>query len=85
LEYYFDFITYISHRKSRTEQFKQDAIKNNLTPEEYKKQWKRYCGKERAFLRKRRIKTKLDQFHLLTQVGQGGYGQVYLAKKKRYR
>jgi serine/threonine protein kinase len=82
LEYYFDFITYISHRKSRTEQFKQDAIKNNLTPEEYKKQWKRYCGKERAFLRKRRIKTKLDQFHLLTQVGQGGYGQVYLAKKK---
>ncbi|KAG4090904.1 kinase-like protein [Neocallimastix lanati (nom. inval.)] len=82
LEYYFDFLTYISHRKSRTEQFKQNAAKNNLTPEEYNKEWKLYCGKERAYLRKRRIKTKLDQFHILTQVGQGGYGQVYLARKK---
>ncbi|OUM69079.1 hypothetical protein PIROE2DRAFT_38608, partial [Piromyces sp. E2] len=82
LEYYFDILTYINHRKSRTEQFKQNAIKNNLSQEEYNKQWKLYCGKERAFLRKRRIKTKVDHFHLLTQVGQGGYGQVYLARKK---
>lgn len=33
-------------------------------------------------LRKRRTKLKLDQFHILTQVGQGGYGEVYLAKHK---
>ncbi|ORX77742.1 kinase-like protein [Anaeromyces robustus] len=82
LEYYFDILTYISHRKNRTEQFKKNAIEKKLTQEEYNKEWKLYCGKERAYLRKRRIKTKVDQFHILTQVGQGGYGQVYLARKK---
>jgi len=33
-------------------------------------------------LRKRRTKLKLDNFHIVTQVGQGGYGEVYLARHK---
>jgi serine/threonine protein kinase len=37
---------------------------------------------EHAILRKRRTKLKLEQFHIVTQVGQGGYGEVYLARHK---
>ena len=30
----------------------------------------------------RRTKLRLTQFHIVTQVGQGGYGEVYLARKR---
>lgn len=33
-------------------------------------------------LRRRRAKLRVDQFHIIAQVGQGGYGEVYLARKK---
>lgn len=33
-------------------------------------------------LRKRRTKTRMDSFHIIAQVGQGGYGSVYLARKR---
>lgn len=42
----------------------------------------KYLGRERAYLRKRRTRLKYGDFNILTQVGQGGYGQVYLAQKK---
>ncbi len=45
-------------------------------------EWKYYCGKERAFLRKRRTRMQLTHFHILSQIGQGGYGKVYIAQKK---
>lgn len=32
-------------------------------------------------LRKRRAKLRVDQFHIIAQVGQGGYGEVYLARR----
>ena len=66
----------------------ESAIENlcgfhpKLTKEEYAKEWKYYCGKERAHLRKRRTRTTMASFHIIKQVGQGGYGQVYLARKK---
>lgn len=37
---------------------------------------------EKSLLRQRRLKPKHKDFQMITQVGQGGYGQVYLAKKK---
>ncbi|EAQ89863.1 hypothetical protein CHGG_06482 [Chaetomium globosum CBS 148.51] len=39
-------------------------------------------GRERANLRKRRVRLRHADFQILTQVGQGGYGQVFLAQKK---
>lgn len=44
--------------------------------------WHKYTGRERANLRKRRTRLRQGDFQILTQVGQGGYGQVFLAKKK---
>ncbi|KAJ3043138.1 hypothetical protein HDV00_005754 [Rhizophlyctis rosea] len=82
LDYYLDLLTYLDQRKQRLEHFKEDAAARNLTKDEQAREWKYYCGKERAHLRKRRTRTTVANFHIVTQVGQGGYGQVYLARKK---
>lgn len=82
LDYYFDLLTYLHKRKMRTMAFKRDAQGQQLSEEESQKAWKYYCGKERAFLRKRRRRTNVGQFQILKQVGQGGYGQVFLARKR---
>ena len=50
--------------------------------EAYETNWRRYTGRERAALRRRRTKLRQADFQVLTQVGQGGYGQVFLAQKK---
>lgn len=47
--------------------------------------WTKYTGRERANLRKRRVRLRHGDFQILTQVGQGGYGQVFLAQKKDTR
>ena len=39
-------------------------------------------AEERELLRRRRTKLRLAQFHIITQVGQGGYGEVFLARKR---
>ncbi|KAI8808160.1 kinase-like domain-containing protein [Cladochytrium replicatum] len=81
-DYYFDLLTYLGERKQRTEAFKARAKDSKVSSEESEKQWKVFCGKERAYLRKRRTRTSVSNFHIITQVGQGGYGQVYLARNK---
>ena len=45
-------------------------------------EWKYYCGQERAFLRMRRTRTHFSGFEVLLQIGEGGYGQVFLTRKK---
>lgn len=81
LDYYFDLLTYVHNRKQRLARFREenDPVDN---PEDYNVNWKQYTGRERANLRKRRTRLRQHDFQILTQVGQGGYGQVYLAQKK---
>ncbi len=50
--------------------------------DEYEAAKSKYLGRERANLRKRRTRLRHGDFQILTQVGQGGYGQVYLASKR---
>jgi serine/threonine protein kinase len=52
---------------------------------EYNEALNQYLGRERANLRKRRTRLRHGDFQILTQVGQGGYGQVFLAQKKDTR
>ncbi|KAJ3090284.1 hypothetical protein HK102_004233 [Quaeritorhiza haematococci] len=82
LDYYFDLFTYLHQRKMRLERFKQAMRERGASDEEYAKEFKYFSGKERAHLRKRRTRMRVTNFHILTQVGQGGYGQVFLARKK---
>lgn len=49
---------------------------------EYQKERAKLMAYERELLHKRRTKLRLQQFHIVTQVGQGGYGEVFLARKR---
>ncbi|KAI9095122.1 serine/threonine protein kinase, AGC family [Phlyctochytrium arcticum] len=81
LDYYFDLLNYLDQRRTRLNRFKDDMATSDLPPQEQSRQWTYLCGKERAHLRKRRTRLRLANFSIITQVGQGGYGQVFLAKK----
>ncbi|KZS90293.1 AGC/NDR protein kinase [Sistotremastrum niveocremeum HHB9708] len=81
LDYYFQQLGYLASRKNRKELFERDTQERALTQSEYTKEFKSYCGRERVLLRRRRTKLKVDQFHIIAQVGQGGYGEVFLARK----
>lgn len=81
-DYYFDLLTYLNGRKKRLNLFKETSTRPEIDPGQAGLEWRSYCGRERALLRKRRTKLKLDSFHIIVQVGQGGYGEVYLARHK---
>jgi len=86
LDYYFDLLSYVHNRQTRLTQFKDANPLPPSTPEEeYQAILNKYLGRERAYLRKRRTRLQYGDFQILTQVGQGGYGQVYLAQKKDSR
>jgi len=73
-------------RQNRLNHFKSEYPDPPETPEEtYNPVWQKYTGRERANLRKRRVRLRQGDFQILTQVGQGGYGQVFLAQKKDTR
>ncbi|KAF8480764.1 AGC/NDR protein kinase [Russula ochroleuca] len=82
LDYYFQLLGYISARKERRAKFDEDTTSRNLAPADFSREFKSYCGRERVLLRRRRAKLRVDQFHIMAQVGQGGYGEVYLARKQ---
>ncbi|KAI0727601.1 kinase-like protein [Fomitopsis betulina] len=82
LDYYFQLLGYLSARKERRSNFDEDTAARQLTSAEYAKEYKSYCGRERVVLRKRRTKLRVEQFHIIAQVGQGGYGEVFLARKQ---
>jgi cell cycle protein kinase DBF2 len=86
LDYYFDLLSYVGARQTRLNHFKSEFPEPPETPEEtYNPVWQKYVGRERANLRKRRVRLRQGDFQILTQVGQGGYGQVFLAQKKDTR
>ncbi|RKP37573.1 kinase-like protein [Dimargaris cristalligena] len=82
LDYYFDLLSYIKHRKGRFQKLKDDLRKIQVTQNQAQLAWRRYCADETAYLRRRRIRTQEKEFNILAQIGQGGYGQVFLARKR---
>lgn len=86
LNHYFDSLRYLSDRRSRATAFKARTNISDLTVARsdttQNTEVTSYLGRERVHLRKRRTKLKLASFHIITQVGQGGYGEVFLARKR---
>ncbi|CAL9732423.1 cell cycle protein kinase Dbf2p [Monosporozyma unispora] len=86
LDYYCDMFDYVISRRQRTkkvmEYIEQQKVLNNTPVEQLNNEWFGYLQQEHDVLRKRRLKPKHKDFEMITQVGQGGYGQVYLARKK---
>lgn len=86
LDYYYDLLSYVGTRQNRLQNFRAEYPEPPVTPHEtYDPLWQKYVGRERANLRKRRVRLRQGDFQILTQVGQGGYGQVFLAQKKDTR
>lgn len=88
LDYYCDMFDYVILRQERSKMV-EDRLTSDpayaSNPTRQQMEWKNYVGRERALLRKRRLKPKHKDFEMITQVGQGGYGQVFLARKKDTR
>jgi cell cycle protein kinase DBF2 len=90
LDYYFELLKYTANRQTRLQAFKEhrpvpSASASDTEKQQYNEDWKFYTNSERTNLRERRTKLQHGDFQILTQVGQGGYGQVYLAQKKDTR
>ncbi|KAM3439995.1 hypothetical protein NHJ13734_003492 [Beauveria thailandica] len=86
LDYYFDLLTYVGSRQNRLAAFNAEFPAPPATDDAtFNQMWSKYAGRERANLRKRRVRLRHGDFQILTQVGQGGYGQVFLAQKKDTR
>lgn len=88
LDYYCDMFDYVISRRDRTKLVQTKLMQDPnfaANPQRQQLEWKNYIGRERALLRKRRLKPKHKDFQMITQVGQGGYGQVFLARKNDTR
>ncbi|KAF9291278.1 hypothetical protein BGZ68_004594 [Mortierella alpina] len=81
LDHYIDLLGYLKARKERLKAFKSNLQRDNCSHEESERAWSDYCLEERTRLRQRRMRTQAIQFQILTQVGQGGFGEVFLARK----
>ena len=79
-DHYLSILHYLGARRKRLQTFKSSTAQ--LDPDALQAEWDSYRGRERVLLRKRRTKLQLDQFHIIVQVGQGGYGEVFLARHK---
>ncbi|PWN47358.1 kinase-like protein [Violaceomyces palustris] len=89
LNHYFDSLRYLADRKARLARFQESTSSRGLSSDpsspnhsQYSSEKASYLGRERVLLRKRRTRLRLAQFHIITQVGQGGYGEVFLARKR---
>ncbi|KAF9911637.1 hypothetical protein EC991_002755 [Linnemannia zychae] len=82
LDHYIDLLSYLKKRQERLQEFKKSLSRqNNRSEEDDNKAWDEFCQQERTLLRQRRTRTQAIQFQILTQVGQGGFGEVFLARK----
>ncbi|KAF9424171.1 hypothetical protein BGZ94_008066 [Podila epigama] len=81
LDHYIDLLSYLKDRQERTRDVKSKLARQQLSAEETETAWREHCAQERMTLRQRRTRTKAVQFQILTQVGQGGFGEVFLARK----
>ncbi|KAH3900889.1 probable Serine/threonine-protein kinase DBF20 [Saccharomycodes ludwigii] len=84
LDYYCDMFDYVISRRERTREVAM-MLKDQPNEQEVASAWQGYFQKESYALRKRRLKPRTKDFEMITQIGQGGYGAVYLARKKDTR
>jgi len=52
-----------------------------MTPEQVAAAWEQYKEQRAAHSRRRRTRIRFSQFAVLSKIGQGGYGQVFLTRK----
>ncbi|KAF9140255.1 hypothetical protein BGX30_006791 [Mortierella sp. GBA39] len=82
LDHYIDLLSYLKKRQERAQEFKKNlARQHNRSEQTDSRARKEFHQQESMLLRQRRTRTQAIQFQILTQVGQGGFGEVFLARK----
>ncbi|KAG0069319.1 hypothetical protein BGZ89_003111 [Linnemannia elongata] len=82
LDHYIDLLSYLKKRQERLQDFKRNlARQHNRSEQTDSRAREEFRHQERMLLRQRRTRTQAIQFQILTQVGQGGFGEVFLARK----
>ena len=80
MDHYIDFLSYLDSRSQRTRKMKATiASMDNPTA---KSMLGSHYSQEREQLRLRRTRLRITDFQILRQIGQGGYGEVFLTTKK---
>ncbi|GAM19240.1 hypothetical protein SAMD00019534_024150 [Acytostelium subglobosum LB1] len=80
--YYQELFKYI-HQRSRRYQRVVEFVKESKLDDNAAHAWmSKHYDNESNFLRNKRAGMKLDEFKILTQIGRGGFGQVFLAIKR---
>ncbi|OMJ24981.1 Serine/threonine-protein kinase sid2 [Smittium culicis] len=82
LDYYYDHLLYIYNRQNRTRDFKTTLKSYQLPRSHLDHAWRNFLSNESNILRKRRVRTREHEFDIFAQIGQGGYGKVFLARKR---
>ncbi|KAI8326457.1 kinase-like protein [Martensiomyces pterosporus] len=82
LEYYVDHLAYIANRRHRLRDFKRALLSVPTSSQEVQVSWDNHKTNETNILRRRRNRTREHEFDVLAQIGQGGFGQVFLARKR---
>ncbi|KAJ2498267.1 serine/threonine-protein kinase dbf2 [Coemansia sp. RSA 1972] len=82
LDYYVDHLTYIANRRMRLNSFKTAIQSIHISAPEVQQSWRNHQTNETNILRRRRNRTREHEFDVLAQIGQGGFGQVFLARKR---
>ncbi len=66
---------YLNQRKSRQKQL-EDKLSSIDSPTQKQQLLEKHKQRETSILRRRRKKTKLDDFQIIDMIGKGGFGKT---------
>eukprot|EP01103_Thecamoeba_quadrilineata_P010799 TRINITY_DN242_c1_g2_i1.p1 TRINITY_DN242_c1_g2~~TRINITY_DN242_c1_g2_i1.p1 ORF type:complete len:1288 (+),score=242.18 TRINITY_DN242_c1_g2_i1:64-3927(+) len=81
-EYYTNLLSYLYKRQSRINKMESFLKEKSNSESEKEKIRSKHFHSETEILRMKRIKTSMAHFQILSLIGQGGYGKIYLCRKK---
>jgi len=81
-QYYTQLFDYIFSRRQRMELINSHCKSQHMSPEEEHHYRSSKAIKESIYLRLRRTRLKVQDFQVLSLIGRGGYGEVFLCKNK---
>eukprot|EP01119_Soliformovum_irregulare_P020195 TRINITY_DN6505_c0_g2_i7.p1 TRINITY_DN6505_c0_g2~~TRINITY_DN6505_c0_g2_i7.p1 ORF type:complete len:723 (+),score=204.93 TRINITY_DN6505_c0_g2_i7:82-2250(+) len=82
-EYYWSNVYYLEQREQRLNELKDVLRTSNFTEEYRRELLQNHFQEETDRLRKRRTQSRVHDFQILTRIGRGGYGDVFLCKHKK--
>eukprot|EP01113_Clastostelium_recurvatum_P038362 TRINITY_DN5730_c0_g1_i4.p1 TRINITY_DN5730_c0_g1~~TRINITY_DN5730_c0_g1_i4.p1 ORF type:complete len:1067 (+),score=227.92 TRINITY_DN5730_c0_g1_i4:277-3201(+) len=78
----FHYLLLRAQRKEALESFLKSHEGRGLSSREIARQWRDFYAQESKYLRTRRARMNVSDFKVLSMIGKGGFGQVFLATHK---